>query len=326
MSKKYLNKNGFTLMELIITIAIMAILLFIAVPAFVEYLPDTTKMMCEKNRETIMAKYDYEVSNYNRRMHTEIYDETNIISEDRKLILADIQKKVFEGLGTTLSCPKDGKYVIFDEFTIAGHVKHVNCSIHDEDNRTAEEIMLDAIKVDLHNDMETCRIKDTNNFSVVCLNKYYGEKYFKEFAADGKINASNLFKDQVVGKIFFDKYKGSWPELDPSMFDTIKEFDKVELSKLYIRPKYLKQGTQDIVLFASNKNDSESWDGARAVYYNGHWYKTSAVSQHPSTGIITPGKIIIPNYTTPESLDKAIADGNLIPIEQAYDKDITPMP
>lgn len=321
MSKKYLNKNGFTLMELIITIAIMAILLFIAVPAFVEYLPDTTKMMCEKNRETIMAKYDYEVSNYNRRMHTEIYDETNIISEDRKLILADIQKKVFEGLGTTLSCPKDGKYVIFDEFTIAGHVKHVNCSIHDEDNRTAEEIMLDKIRVDIYEVNESCKIPKSNDYETACLNKFYGDSFFTGM----KISSSNLYKDEIIGKYLFNAYDKNWPKLDSSMFDTINEFNNVKLDDLFIRPKYLKQGTKDLVLFASNRNSFDNWDGARAVYYNGYWYKSSAVSKHTSTGVITPGKIIIPNYTTPESLDNAIKNGTLIPIEAPYDDKIPPL-
>lgn len=322
MSKKYLNKNGFTLMELIITIAIMAILLFIAVPAFVEYLPDTTKMMCEKNRETIMAKYDYAVSNYNRRMHTELYDETNIVNDKRKPILADIQKKVFEDLGTTLSCPKDGKYVIFDEFTIAGHVKHVNCSIHDEDNRTAEEIMLDKIRVDIYEVNESCKIPNSNDYDTACLNNFYGDGFF----TGKQISSSNLYKDQTIGKYLYKAYGGTWPKLDPSMFDTIEVFEQVKLGDLFIRPKYLQSGTQDLVLFASNRNYDDGWDEVRAIYYDGQWYKTSAVSKHPSTGVITPGKIGITTYKTTASIDADITAGKLIPIEQAYDKDIKPMP
>ncbi len=53
MRKKYKNKNGFTIVELIIVMAIIAVLILMAVPTYKKYIRDAKELQYRANVETV---------------------------------------------------------------------------------------------------------------------------------------------------------------------------------------------------------------------------------------------------------------------------------
>ncbi len=53
MSKEYKNKNGFTIVELIIVMAIIAILILMAVPTYKKYMSEAKELQYRANVETV---------------------------------------------------------------------------------------------------------------------------------------------------------------------------------------------------------------------------------------------------------------------------------
>lgn len=102
------NKKGFTLIELIVVIAILGILALFLVPSFLGYTKDAQKATCEANRHIIERSYTF----YKAKNAEEITLSEYINSEDGK-----------EYQGS--KCPAGGVYTYDDD--------KVKCSIHGED-------------------------------------------------------------------------------------------------------------------------------------------------------------------------------------------------
>ncbi|GAA6427757.1 competence type IV pilus major pilin ComGC [Dielma fastidiosa] len=102
------NKKGFTLIELIVVIAILGILALFLVPSFLGYTKDAQKATCEANRHIIERSYTF----YKAKSADEITLSKYIDSEDGK-----------EYQGS--KCPAGGVYTYDDDKVI--------CSIHGED-------------------------------------------------------------------------------------------------------------------------------------------------------------------------------------------------
>lgn len=101
------NKKGFTLIELIVVIAILGILALFLVPSFLGYTKDAQKATCEANRHIIERSYTF----YKAKSAEEITLSEYINSDDGK-----------EYQGS--KCPAGGVYTYDDK---------VICSIHGED-------------------------------------------------------------------------------------------------------------------------------------------------------------------------------------------------
>lgn len=102
------NKKGFTLIELIVVIAILGILALFLVPSFLGYTKDAQKATCEANRHIIERSYTF----YKAKSAEEITLSKYIDSEEGE-----------EYKGS--KCPAGGVYTYDDDKVI--------CSIHGED-------------------------------------------------------------------------------------------------------------------------------------------------------------------------------------------------
>ncbi|RHM98688.1 competence type IV pilus major pilin ComGC [Dielma fastidiosa] len=110
------NKKGFTLIELIVVIAILGILALFLVPSFLGYTKDAQKATCEANRHIIERSYTF----YKAKSAKEIKLSEYIESDDGK-----------EYQGS--KCPAGGVYTYDDANG------KVICSIHGEDEDKNEE-------------------------------------------------------------------------------------------------------------------------------------------------------------------------------------------
>lgn len=102
------NKKGFTLIELIVVIAILGILALFLVPSFLGYTKDAQKATCEANRHIIERSYTF----YKAKSAEEITLSKYIDSKEGE-----------EYKGS--KCPAGGVYTYDDDKVI--------CSIHGED-------------------------------------------------------------------------------------------------------------------------------------------------------------------------------------------------
>ena len=59
------NINGFTLIELVVIIGIIAVLLSIMIPSFTHYLKSVNETVCTSNRNTIERLYEAAMINTN---------------------------------------------------------------------------------------------------------------------------------------------------------------------------------------------------------------------------------------------------------------------
>jgi prepilin-type N-terminal cleavage/methylation domain-containing protein len=89
------KKMGFTLVEIMIVVAIIALLTTIAIPAFLKYRRDAHETMCVNNMRNIEhAKQAYGISSG--------------IAEDEDIAWSNINEYLNLGLDDLLTCPEGG--------------------------------------------------------------------------------------------------------------------------------------------------------------------------------------------------------------------------
>lgn len=103
------NKEGFTLVEVIVVLVILAILAAILVPSYVKYIEKANEKICQVNRKTILRYYD-------------LYD--NYYGDD-----TDFETYVAENYGDIdKMCPSGGTYTL----VVESGVVTLKCSEHDD--------------------------------------------------------------------------------------------------------------------------------------------------------------------------------------------------
>ena len=107
-----LHNKGFTLIELIVVIVILAVLSAILIPTYSSYIEKSRKSVCLVNRETLVQ---------------EVYVEYNL---GNYASLADCFTSVYSAHSSTTICPSGGVYTWVSDTSTTGHIE---CSIHDED-------------------------------------------------------------------------------------------------------------------------------------------------------------------------------------------------
>ncbi len=111
MIKRIKRKAGFTLVEIIVVLAIIAVLLAITVPAIAGYIEQAKKTGCEGNRNYVMKYYDAYLE-----VHSLDNNETSFAS-----YVTDTYGNDWDD-----GCPDDGEYT----FIGYGDHAYIECSIH----------------------------------------------------------------------------------------------------------------------------------------------------------------------------------------------------
>lgn len=123
------NNNGFTLAELLIVVAIIAVLVAVSIPMFVHKLSTTKENVCLSNRKTLIRQIQYQIS------IGETFD-----TDDFEQLQKDAEAY----------CPADGEYKPYiDELTIK-----ITCSVHgdirggaaDPERTTSQGLLIDYMK------------------------------------------------------------------------------------------------------------------------------------------------------------------------------------
>lgn len=98
---------GFSLIELIIVIAIMAVLIGLVAPNFVKYAAEQRKKTCRQNRESILKVYESAVYDTSNVIELDKNDLQNLVDGNFSFYDIDEYYKKDEG------CPNKGIYVAF---------------------------------------------------------------------------------------------------------------------------------------------------------------------------------------------------------------------
>ena len=120
MCKNLNNKRGFTLAELLVVVAILAILVAVSIPIFTGRLDYTKKTVCDANKRSLKAHIG-----------------ATILQDDDKteLHLKNLLEKYQET--DKAKCPEGGTYVIYGNFDDGFSIL---CSVHDDDGTMRSEI------------------------------------------------------------------------------------------------------------------------------------------------------------------------------------------
>lgn len=226
------KKKGFTLIELIVVIAILGILALFLVPSFIGYAHDAKESICNSTMTSIQRAYQFQMAK----------QESN---EDRSL-LEKVMKNEFDDFSTLPTCPTGGIYYVIDDGSDGVSAFKVACTEHSN--------VLGKIPTQIINQMDyfTKYVKDLDS------NSEEFKKYYELYKNSGGTESQNKFKSYILSNNAelrsYLKYinGGSWPTME------------VNGEKYYVQP-YIDLSTnngrvpsKDIVIYASVV-DGNNW-------------------------------------------------------------------
>ena len=217
------NRKGFTLIELIVVIAILGILALFLVPSFMGYAKDAKQSVCESNMTSIQRAYHFQMAKQER--------------DEERDFLDEVMNNEFDDFSTAPKCPSGGIYYIINTGEEAGQsVFQVVCSEHSN--------VLGKIPTQILNQM----IPFAQNVKNMDVTSDEFKKYYELYQESGGEKDINYFKTEVLKNN--DKLRdylkyingGSWPTL------------QVDGQTLYVQPyidSYRSDSSGDIIVYAS---------------------------------------------------------------------------
>lgn len=232
--------RGFSLIELIIAIAILIILTGLLAPQFMKYIEKSRKAACLNNIDVMIQEYQ-----------VAMIDNQDIKPEE---VLEMMVKR-------GMKCPSKGEYSIkhLDEEHFL-----VNCSIHGD----GEEESTDP-KVVLGKDVYERMLKFAKEYSIA--------EIVKMFEKAG-MPTSSLTNDRIREYLLKEVYGGQWPKIDKSLFGSSYSGDLYAQPYINLKGISLENADEKKVVAYIGPNSDDSGGRKWEAYFiydpvSSKWYR-----------------------------------------------------
>lgn len=245
------RKDGFTLIELIVVIAILGILALFLVPSFIGYAKDAKAAICDSNLVSINRAYQSKLTKLGE-------------SENDALLLDVLNNKDNEYFSTTPECPSGGIYSTRAYTDSTGKSAYnVYCTEHSETESTIPVKMFD-------------HASNLVNIGQNLTNDDELKRYYEQYEKNGGTLSKKAFKDALksndrIREILKIINGGSWPTMTVSgKKDTLYVQSYSDL--------FGGDASGDTYVYASV---SENWNASYIYDTNSaKWYGPSASSKN----------------------------------------------
>lgn len=224
------KKRGFTLIELIVVVAILVALLLILVPRLTGFTSTAAEVQCQQTRQKVMEMYNaYQI-------------------KGEPVSIEDLLKnKDDEYFISTPKCASGGEYSVID---IKGLVTLIKCSKH-------------GSTLSGNIDTTPIGVRNTTMGIIDYINSLSGDEKKKIYGANYTNNTS------VVEFIKNSLYNGKWPELDPGLVSAAGQGKSKMYLKMCYNNDDIKSpaSKENTIVFASTK-DNTSWNATMIYDFN----------------------------------------------------------
>ena len=240
MKKK--TDRGFSLIELIIAIAILIILTGLLAPQFMKYIEKSRKAACLNNVDVMIKEYQ-----------VAMIDDPDITPEEV------LETMVEHGM----KCPSKGTYKI--KKSLDGETFSVNCSVHGDIGGSSTDpniVLAEGVYRDMIEFVEGAKGKKI--------------KDIEDMLEKAGIN-SYPSNDNIRKYLLKEVYGGSWPPADKKVFNMIEKNLYIQ-SYVNLKGKnVVTADTQDVVTYIGTSKSDEGSDKWNAYYIYDYdekcWYK-----------------------------------------------------
>ena len=237
------KKRGFTLIELIVVVAILVALLLILVPRLTGFTSTAAEVQCQQTRQKVMEMYNaYQI-------------------KGEPVSIEDLLKnKDDEYFISTPKCASGGKLTAIE---IKGVVTLIRCSKHGSISSGNLDYTPKGIQSAMLEFMKFLNEQKKNNPNII-----------RELTGNSVLNNDairNFMKNEIYG--------GSWPSLDSKIVQAAKLPDQdYKIQICYNHKDYTNISTENTIIYAST-NEATGWTSVNLSYdpEESRWYTGSGV-------------------------------------------------